>query len=124
MHYKMFAALRYTSRTILHYPEVWWHCMDAIHRGMTAGWASEPLFMQKLEPVLGLPLAEARKALGVRAAVDRDTGQASAFWLGEGPPPPRFDEDRPSPRGGVTGGQTASTSARMPPDKSTRGDWG
>lgn len=91
LHYKMFAALRYTSRTILHYPEVWWHCMDAIHRGMTAGWASGPLFMQKLEPVLGLPLAEAREALDIHGAVDRDTGPASAFWLGQGPAPPRFD---------------------------------
>lgn len=92
MHYKMFASLRFTSRTILHYPEVWWHCTDAIHRGMVAGWASEPLFMQKLEPVLGLPLEEARAALGVRGVVDRDTGAASAFWLGEGPPPSRPDE--------------------------------
>lgn len=93
MHYKMFAALRFTSRTILHYPEVWWHCTDAIHRGMTAGWASEPLFMQKLEPVLHLPLEQAREALGVRGVVDRDTQAASAFWMGQAPPPPRFDEE-------------------------------
>jgi ubiquinone biosynthesis protein COQ4 len=87
--YKIFASLRYTVRTVLHYPQVWLHCVDAIHRGMTAGWASGALFMQKLEPILGVPLDEARAILGLRGVVDRDTSSASAFWDGGGEPPPR-----------------------------------
>lgn len=85
--YKIFASLRYMVRTILHYPHSWVHCVDAVHRGMVAGWASEPLFMKKMEPVLGLPLAEARAALGVRGAVDRDTGAAGIYWEGAAEPP-------------------------------------
>ncbi len=92
MHYKMFASLRFTARTILHYPEVWQHCTDAIQRGMAAGRASGPLFMQKLERVLHLPLDEARSVLGVRGVVDRNTQAASAFWMGDAPAPAPFDE--------------------------------
>lgn len=94
--YKIFASMRYVQRTMLHYPQVWTHCLDAINRGVAAGMASGPLFMARLEPVLGLPLDEARTMLGLNGVVDRDTTSASAFWNGESdvPPLPLFSEVR------------------------------
>ena len=74
------AGLRIMVRTMLHYPEVWDACADAIRRGMTAGEQSEALFMKKIEPALTLPLAEARELLGVYGVVDRDTAGESDFW--------------------------------------------
>lgn len=79
----LLASLRYTVRTLLHYPQVWMDCVDAIQRGMHAGQASDALFMKRVEPYLALPLDEARAALGVRGVVERDTGRVSAIWLGE-----------------------------------------
>jgi ubiquinone biosynthesis protein Coq4 len=79
----IFSSLRYTVRTMLHYPQVWLDCVDAIERGMVAGRDSDALFMRKVEPVLGLPLDEARRALGLRSVIDRDTTAASAYWDGE-----------------------------------------
>ena len=81
-------ALRYMVRTLLHYPQVWFHAADAIQRGMLAGRASDALFLEKMEPVLGMPLTEARAALGLREVVDRDTSQASAYWTGRAFTPP------------------------------------
>ena len=77
--YKIFASSRFTTRTMLHYPQVWSYCADAIHRGMTAGWASGPLFMQKLEPILELPLQEARVALGLHSVVDAMRRRPACF---------------------------------------------
>jgi ubiquinone biosynthesis protein COQ4 len=77
---QIFGSLRYTVRTLLHYPQVWDTCTDAIQRGMTVGKASDALFMKKLEPCFHLPLDEARAALGVRGAVDVDTDLEGAFW--------------------------------------------
>jgi len=84
------ASLRYTVRTMLHYPQVWTHCLDAINRGIAGGLASDAFFMMKLEPLLDLPLEEARTAIGLKNIVDRDTSEASAFWEGriDTPPPP------------------------------------
>lgn len=82
---QIFGSLRYTVRTLLHYPQVWDTCTDAIQRGMTVGKASDALFMKKLEPFFHLPLAEARAALGVRGAVDVDTEIEGAFWAGNAP---------------------------------------
>lgn len=77
---QIFGSLRYTVRTMLHYPQVWNTCTDAIQRGMTVGKASDALFMKKLETCFHLPLEEARAALGVRGAVDVDTEKQGAFW--------------------------------------------
>lgn len=77
---QIFGSLRYTVRTMLHYPQVWDTCTDAIQRGMTVGKASDALFMKKLEPYFHLPLDEARAALGVRGAVDVDTDLEGAIW--------------------------------------------
>ncbi len=83
----IFGSLRYTVRTLLHYPQVWPTCVDAIQRGMRVGQDSDALFMAKLEDVFHLPLEEARAALGVRGAVDVDTDAAGAFWAEQGPLP-------------------------------------
>ena len=84
---QIFGSLRYTVRTILHYPEVWPTCVNAIQRGMRVGQESDALFMAKLEDYFHLPLNEARKALGVRGAVDVDTDAEGAFWAERGPLP-------------------------------------
>lgn len=93
--YKILASLRYTVRTMIHYPHAWPYCVDAIQRGMAAGQISDALFMKKLEPVLGLPLGEARTALGLRSIVDRDTSAASAYWEGGAELPPALDVAAP-----------------------------
>ena len=81
---QIFGSLRYTVRTILHYPQVWPTCVDAIQRGMKVGQESDALFMKKLETAFHLPLQEARAALGVRGAVDVDTSREGAFWASDG----------------------------------------
>jgi ubiquinone biosynthesis protein Coq4 len=80
----IFGSLRYTVRTMLHYPEVWPTCVNAIQRGMKVGQQSDALFMKKLETAFHLPLAEAREALGVRGAEDVDTSREGAFWASDG----------------------------------------
>ncbi|MCA8902398.1 MAG: hypothetical protein KDA53_14240 [Hyphomonas sp.] len=97
--HKIFASTRYVTRTMLHYPSVWSYCADAISRGIVAGRSSDPIFMKRLEPVLGLPLKEARRRLGIRNAVDRDTSAASAYWSEEAeiPPPMLEQEDMTEP---------------------------
>jgi ubiquinone biosynthesis protein COQ4 len=73
-------TLRYTVRTLLHYPAVWQTCQKAIERGMRVGHASGPLFMARYEDVFHLPLAEARARLDVHGAEDVDTSGPSAVW--------------------------------------------
>lgn len=81
---QIFGSLRYTIRTVLHYPEIWHVAVQAIQRGMKVGQDSDALFMKKLEDVFHLPLEQARAALGVRGAVDIDTEREGAFWAGHG----------------------------------------
>ena len=97
------ASLRYTVRTMLHYPQVWTHCLDAIQRGTVAGAASDALFLHKPETLLEMPLDEARAAVGLREVVDRDTSEASAFWerRRETPPAPLPAAHVPRPSRGV-----------------------
>jgi len=76
----LLGSLRYTVRTMLHYPQCWPTCQDAIERGMRVGRESGPLFMAKYEDVMHLPLAEARTALGVAGVVERDTAEMSWEW--------------------------------------------
>ncbi|WP_408591399.1 hypothetical protein [Novosphingobium sp.] len=82
---QIFGSLRYTVRTLLHYPQVWPTAVDCIQRGITVGRASDALFLAKLEDHFHLPLDQARAALGVRGAVDVDTDREGAFWAGRGP---------------------------------------
>jgi len=84
---QIFGSLRYTVRTMLHYPQVWPTCVDAIQRGMRVGQDSDALFLAKLEDYFHLPLDEARAALGVRGAFDVNTDDAGAFWAECGPLP-------------------------------------
>lgn len=79
---QIFGSLRYTVRTLLHYPQIWQTAVNAIQRGMRVGQESDALFMAKVEPVLHLPLAEARAALGVRGVVDVDTEREGAIFAG------------------------------------------
>jgi ubiquinone biosynthesis protein Coq4 len=76
----IFGSLRYTVRTMLHYPQCWQVCQQSIERGMRVGRESGPLFMAKYEEALHLPLAEARQALGVAGAEEVDTAEASWEW--------------------------------------------
>ena len=81
---QIFGSMRYTMRTILHYPQVWETAVQAIQRGMKVGQQSDALFMAKIEDAYHLPLEEARAALGVRGAVDIDTDREGAIWSGLG----------------------------------------
>ncbi|MDE2436909.1 MAG: hypothetical protein KGM49_11675 [Sphingomonadales bacterium] len=83
----IFGSLRYTVRTLLHYPQVWPTCVNAIQRGMKVGQESDALFLARIEDFLHLPLAEARRAMGVRGAIDVDTDAQGAFWAERGAMP-------------------------------------
>jgi ubiquinone biosynthesis protein Coq4 len=76
----LFGSLRYTIRTMLHYPQCWPTCQQSIERGMKVGRESDALFMARYEDVLGLPLAEARQQLGVRGVEEVDTAAMSWRW--------------------------------------------
>lgn len=78
----IFIHMRYTIRTMLHYPTVWTSCQQATEDGMRVGRESDCLFMARYEDVFHLPLEEARKALGVRGAIDVDRKKESAVWAG------------------------------------------
>ena len=110
-------ALRYMVRTLLHYPQVWFHAADAIQRGMLAGRASDALFLKKMEPVLGMPLTEARAALGLREVVDRDTSQASVTGQAEHPRRRAFADksaaEAPLDRAAVQGADVVRKAAEM-----------
>lgn len=82
----MCVTLRYTVRTLFHYPQVWQTCQNAIERGMRAGRESDLFFTAKYEPVLHLPVEEARAALGYRGTEWVDTSHASAIWAEREPP--------------------------------------
>jgi ubiquinone biosynthesis protein Coq4 len=77
---QLLGSLRYTVRTMLHYPQVWPTCQSNIERGMKVGHESGPIFMNKYEDALHLPLEEARRMLGVVGAVDIDTSAPSDIW--------------------------------------------
>ena len=83
----IFGSLRYTVRTMLHYPQVWPTAVGCIQRGIKVGQESDALFLAKLEDYFHLPLDEARAAIGVRGAVDVDTDREGAFWAERGPLP-------------------------------------
>jgi ubiquinone biosynthesis protein Coq4 len=78
---QLLGSLRYTIRTMLHYPQVWEVTVDAMQRGMRVGQQSDALFMAKIEDVFHLPVEEARTVLGVRGAEDRDTSAEGEFFL-------------------------------------------
>jgi ubiquinone biosynthesis protein Coq4 len=82
-------------RTMLHYPQTMETVWDAISQGVLVGRMSEPIFMMKYEPILHLPVEEARKILGFRNTKDlriRDIAQQWAEYAKD-PLDPRLGED-------------------------------
>jgi ubiquinone biosynthesis protein Coq4 len=77
-----FLSTRFISRTALHYPECWRATWDAVARGRRVGEASEAFFLARYEDIFHLTPAAARVELGVRDAVDIDTGAISRVWDG------------------------------------------
>jgi ubiquinone biosynthesis protein COQ4 len=78
----VFGGLRMVFRSALHYPATWLTVLDLMQRGFDIGLNSECLFMADFESAFHLPLAEARKALGVVGAEDVDTEAASRIFDG------------------------------------------
>jgi ubiquinone biosynthesis protein COQ4 len=78
--FQLFGALRYTVRTMLHYPECWPAANEAIGTGMQIAAQSTPFLFEKLEPYFALPVAEARQRLGVRGVKEMDTERLSDIW--------------------------------------------
>ncbi|HEY3696696.1 hypothetical protein [Phenylobacterium sp.] len=76
----MLISLRYTVRTVLHYPETWPTAMECIARGIRAGEQSDFTYMANFEPYLHLSVPEAREALGIRGVADIDTEPMSLKW--------------------------------------------
>ena len=76
----LLGSLRYTVRTMLHYPQCWPVCQQSIERGMRVGRESGPLFLARYEDAMHLPLAEARRALGAAGVEEADTSAASWVW--------------------------------------------
>ena len=67
-------------RTMLHYPEAVNTYWDNVQQAMLVGRSSEPVFMMKYEPVLNLPVEEARKVLGYRNVVEVDYRDIANAW--------------------------------------------
>lgn len=67
-------------RTMLHYPEAMNSYWDNVQQAMIVGRTSEPIFMMKYEPVLHLPVAEARKVLGYRNVVELEYRDVANLW--------------------------------------------
>jgi ubiquinone biosynthesis protein COQ4 len=90
--FRIFAALRYIPRTILHYPQATMTLLQAIVRGRKLGLDSGPLFMARYEDVLNLSPEMARARLGLAATEEVDTSAASAIWTEAAPGPRPGDE--------------------------------
>lgn len=75
-------AFRLMTRTSLHYQAAFPAALAAMQAGTKVGEQSDPVFMMKYEDVFHLPIAEAREALGIRGAGERnvDTAAASLEW--------------------------------------------
>jgi ubiquinone biosynthesis protein COQ4 len=73
-------STRIMTRAVLHYPQSWPTAVETVERGIKVGKMSDIIFANIYEDVFDMPLEEARKALGVRGAVDVDTLAASNIW--------------------------------------------
>jgi ubiquinone biosynthesis protein Coq4 len=74
------SSLRYTVRTVLHYPQTWPTAFECIARGVRAGEQSDFNYMTNFEPYLAMSVPEAREALGIRGVEDIDTEPMSLIW--------------------------------------------
>ena len=73
-------ALPTLMRTIIHYPSTWPAMSRHITNGMRVGRESEPWFLRKMEPVLGMTKAEARAHIGMKGVEEVDTAEESDVW--------------------------------------------
>jgi ubiquinone biosynthesis protein COQ4 len=79
----VFGSLRYTVRTVLHYPRAWPTVLESFERGTRAGMASDCLLFTDYGPFLPLSVAEARLAAGFREVADVDTREMARVWGAE-----------------------------------------
>ena len=79
-HMYIMGSLRYTVRTMFHYPQTWPTAMRAIRRGHRAGMASDCLLFADYDPILPLSIREAREAMCLRGVEDEDTAEMAWVW--------------------------------------------
>ena len=79
---QLLGAFRLMTRTGLHYQAAFPAALAAMQAGTRVGEQSGPIFMARYEDVFHLPIDEARAALGICGAPDRnvDTAAASLEW--------------------------------------------
>ncbi len=70
-------------RTMLHYPEAMETVWDCINQGVAVGRASAPIYMMKYEPILHLPVEEARLQLGYRGVVEQRIKPMADIWAAQ-----------------------------------------
>ncbi|OCC24489.1 hypothetical protein MB02_07300 [Croceicoccus estronivorus] len=73
-------ALPTLMRTIIHYPSTWPAMSRHITNGMRVGRESEPWFLRKMEPILGMSKDEARAHIGMKGVEEVDTAEESDVW--------------------------------------------
>ena len=73
-------ALPTLMRTIIHYPSTWPAMSRHITNGMRVGRESDPWFLRKMEPILGMTKADARAYIGMKGVEEVDTTAASDVW--------------------------------------------
>lgn len=78
--FQLFGALRYTVRTMLHYPQCWPATNEAIATGRQIAAQTPPFVLAKLEPYFGMSVADARQKLNIRGVREMDTERLSAIW--------------------------------------------
>jgi hypothetical protein len=79
----IFGALRYTVRTVLHYPQTWPTALECMDRGGRIGMASDCAIFVDYDELLPLSMAEARAAVGIRGVEEVDTCEMSWVWGAE-----------------------------------------
>ena len=79
---QLLGAFRLMTRTGLHYQAAFPAALAAMQAGSQVGEQSDAIFMMKYEDVFHLPIPEARAALGIRGAPEKnvDTAAASLEW--------------------------------------------
>ena len=79
---QLLGAFRLMTRTGLHYQAAFPAALAAMQAGTQVGEQSDAIFMMKYEDVFHLPIPEARAALGIRGAPEKnvDTAAASLEW--------------------------------------------
>lgn len=70
------SAMGCLLRVALHEPGRWLSMVDAVQAGLHIGWASECMLGMDLDAARAMPLAQARKALGIRIAGDHPSACA------------------------------------------------